>query len=105
MLKESRNIPAAIDYKVYDPFLKAKPLLAQKEEKPAVTTQRILFVQTILNNKALIEGRWFGVGDHIDDATITAIHNNHIIISKGNKKLTIFLKAKKSIITTKDRSQ
>ncbi|MEA2111479.1 MAG: hypothetical protein U9P71_05470 [Campylobacterota bacterium] len=104
-IKESKKSPTTLDYNIYDPFAKAKPLLAKKEQKPVVKTARPIRVQTILNGKALIDGKWHGVGSSVHDATIKTVANNHIVIIRDSKLITITIKSKKNIIKTKERSR
>jgi len=105
LLKNRKKSPATLNYNVYDPFSTAKPLLATKEKKPVVITKRPIIVQTILNKKALIDGRWYGVGSKVHAATITAIKENSITIHSGEKYSVIALKSRKNIIKTKERSR
>ena len=104
-VQQTKKTSPTLDYNVFDPFAKAKPLLAKKGTKPVVNTSRPIIVQTILNNHALIDGRWVDVGGHVHGATIKAINQNNIIVSKDQKQITIPLRRKKSIIKTKERSR
>ncbi len=105
LLKNRKKSPATLNYNVYDPFSTAKPLLATKEKKPVVITKRPIIVQTILNKKALIDGRWYGVGSKVHGATITDIKTNSISVRNGKKHSVITLHSRKNIIQTKERSR
>jgi hypothetical protein len=104
-LKNNKKSSATLDYRVYDPFYTAKPLLATKERKPTNTAKRPIVLQTILNHKVLIDGRWYGVGDHVHGARITAIKENTITLLSSGKHVVISLRTRKNIIKTKERSR
>ncbi len=105
-LQQSRQTSPTVDYDVFDPFAKAKPLLAQKKQPP-ITKKRIrpIIVQTILNRRALIDGKWYAVGSRIYGSTVTAVKQNHIVLAKNGKTVTIPLKTGKRIIITKEPDQ
>jgi hypothetical protein len=104
-LKNYKKSSATLDYNVYDPFSSAKPLLATKEKKLVTTVKHSIVIQTILNNKVFIDGKWFGVGSRIHGSTITAINANSISIIREGKYSIIALKSRKNIIQTKERSR
>ncbi len=105
-LKQNKKTSPVVDYNVFDPFAKAKPLLAQQKQHP-ITKKRVrpIVVQTILNRRALIDGKWYSKGDRIEGSTIIALKQHHIVVAKGDKTVTIPLKTGKRIITTKEPSR
>ncbi len=104
-VKKNKKTSSTLDYTVFDPFAKAKPLLAKKEQKPVIKIAHPIIVQTILNSKALIDGKWIGVGQHIHGAKIKTVATDHIAVIRDNKLITITQKSKKNIIKTKERSR
>ena len=104
-LKNNVNISASVDYKVYDPFARAKPILNEKVKRirnKKIYRNSSIVIQTILNNKVLINGKWFKVGDKVQGATIKNINENNIMIYKNNKWLKVSFKRKKDIIKIKN---
>jgi len=102
MLQHNKNISSKIHYNVYDPFATAKPILKQKNNTPIkLHKDSSITIETILNNKVLIAGKWLSVGDKINGATIKSINKNNIIIYKNNRWIKVSFKRKKDIINIK----
>jgi len=94
-----------LDYKVYDPFATAKPILKQKSKTVKIVKNikaKPILIQTIFNHKVLINGHWYRVGDKVYGATIVTIAKKNIILLKNNVKRTIYMRNKKKIIQTKE---
>lgn len=108
--KNSEKISDTIDYDVYDPFATAKPIVIVKKKviKKRIkhfVKQNPIIIQTILNNKVLINNRWYGAGDKIQGKRIKSVRKDAIIVIDNNKWVKITLKRKKSIIEIKEVSQ
>jgi len=104
-LKHEKKTSPTLSYRLYDPFAKAKPLLATKQQPPLRKKSiRPIIVQTILNRRALIDGKWFGVGSRIHGHTITAVKAHHIVVATGTTTRTIPIKTGKRIIMTKEQN-
>jgi len=111
--KNSEKISDTIDYDVYDPFATAKPIVIKVNKEKKVVKKRIkhivkqnpIIIQTILNNKALINNRWYGAGDKIQGKRIKSVRKDAIIVIDNNKWVKITLKRNKSIIEIKEVSQ
>jgi hypothetical protein len=86
------QISASIDYKVYDPFATAKPILKIKKTPKAVKKFKPIIIQTILNRKVLVGNRWYRRGESINGKLIKAINPNSILVSDGKKQILIFQK-------------
>ena len=103
-LKQSKSTSPVLNYTLYDPFATAKPLLAAKQKPPLIKKRiRPIIVQTILNHRALIDGKWLRVGSSIYGGTISAIEQQHIVVTRGGKTITVPLKTGKRIIKTKEQ--
>lgn len=106
LLKNHIRISKEIDYKVYDPFAKAKPILLKKITKDTKVVKRKrkrpIIIQTILNKKAFINNRWFGVGDRVFGYLIKSIKRDAIFILKNHKWVKISMKKRKNIVTVKE---
>ncbi len=93
-----------VTYKVYDPFKRAKPLLAKKTIKQKVIKPKPIKVQTILNEQAFIDGKWLQKGSTVHGYKITAIKKNIVVLRHNKKEIFVplyqgknFLKAKEII--------
>jgi len=100
-INQKSNKLLKIDYDVYDPFARAKPLVNKKSRKKIIYT-RAIKIQTILNNRVLISGKWFSKGDTVYNAKIKEIKKSSILILRDGKWTTLHLKNRKSIIKTKE---
>ncbi len=104
-LKQSKKTSPVLDYTLFDPFATAKPLLAAKQKPPLIKKRfRPIIVQTILNHRALIDGKWLRVGSSVYGGTISAIEQHRIIVKRGGKTITVPLKTGKRIIKTKEQN-
>ncbi len=104
-LRAQKKTSPTLNYALFDPFAKAKPLLATKEQPPLMKKSiRPIVVQTILNRRALIDGKWLGVGKRIHGHTITAIKQHDIVVSNGTTTRTIPIKTGKRLIITKEQN-
>jgi len=99
-LKSVNNISDKINYKVYDPFSQAKPILESKSFIVPQTRKKII-LQTILNEKALINGKWYSVGDTLQGAVIKSINRDSIVIIRNGKKVKVSFEQRKAIIKLK----
>ena len=109
-LKNSEKISEIIDYDVYDPFSTAKPLLivekkVVKKKIKRVIKQNPIIIQTILNNKVLINNKWYAAGDKVQGRRIKSIRKDAIIVIENKKWTKIALRKNKNIITIKEAVQ
>ncbi len=97
-LKNENRVSAELDYRVYDPFLDAKSIL--KSESFSLPKKKSeIILQTILNNRALIGGKWYSVGNIIQGGVIESIGTDYIVVLKNKKRERVFFKKRKDIIT------
>ena len=102
-LKRDNILSSEVDYKVYDPFRRAKPLLAKKKKVHVVRKPKPIVVETILNNRAWVDGRWVQKGSKINGAKVKAVKKNAIIVSYDNKDVIIPVKRGKSFLKLKEK--
>ncbi|WP_103595347.1 hypothetical protein [Campylobacter concisus] len=76
-----------------DPF-KLKLLVAPKGDQNTTkySSARGFMLKAILLNKANINGKWYKVGDMVDDYNITSVQNSKVIIVKDDEKQELTLK-------------
>ncbi len=91
-----------LDYKVYDPFATAKPILKIKKIVKKSKIYHPITVEAILNNKAFIENKWYSVKDKIRGFKIISIKKDGIMIVKNNKKSLIKLRGVGNMIQIKE---
>ena len=76
-----------------DPFklnLQVAPKGDQNTTK--YSSARGFMLKAILLNKANINGKWYKVGDMVDDYNITSVQNSKVIIVKDDEKQELTLK-------------
>ncbi len=85
----------------YDPFFKA-----QKVIKKAIVKKKQsynFFLSSILNNKAFIGSKWYGVGDKINNFKIIAIEKDAILAKKNRKIIKIGFYKSKKLLRVKEK--
>jgi hypothetical protein len=102
LLSADQTLEASVNYHVYDPFKRAKPLLAKINEKPKDKRLEPIRVDTILNNRALVDGKWVKRGAVIHGARVIAIKKDAIIVQYDEKEVLIPQNRAKSIISTRE---
>ena len=91
-----------VNYKVYDPFKRAKPLLAKKEKKTEMIKPKPIKVETILNERAWINGKWLKKGALVNGYKITAINKNAIVLRHNKKEIFIPLSQGRNFLRVKE---
>jgi len=99
------SLNAEPGYRIYDPFLRAKPLLAQKSEPPKVETRKPIHVETILNNQAWVDGKWIRKGSVIHGAQVIEVKKNAIMVSYDKKEVLIPVSGPKTALDVKESKQ
>jgi len=86
-MEATGNTYDKIDYEVYDPFAVAKPIITKSpiREQRVVAAPLPIVLQTILNQKALINNRWYDVGDAFREYKIQAIYKNLVVLAKESE--------------------
>ncbi|MEA3522030.1 MAG: hypothetical protein U9R50_03570 [Campylobacterota bacterium] len=102
-LNADKSLKVKVAYRVYDPFKRAKPLLAQKEKKRVIIQKRKpIKVETIFNNRAWVNGKWLQKGDTIHNAKVIAIRKDAIIILDDKKQVRVPLHQGKNLLMSKE---
>ena len=104
MLQHEKMLENRPQYSVYDPFRRAKPLLAKKTAYFQRKNRKFqsLHVETILNGKAFINGRWIGVGEKISGAKVVNIRQNSVVVVYNKKSIYIPVVKPKRVIKFKE---
>ena len=76
-----------------DPFKLNLPVASKGDQNTTkYSSARGFILKAILLNKANINGKWYKVGDMIDDCNITSVQNSKVIIVKDDEKQELTLK-------------
>lgn len=76
-----------------DPFKLNLPVASKGDQNTTkYSSARGFILKAILLNKANINGKWYKVGDMIDDYNITSVQNSKVIIVKDDEKQELTLK-------------
>jgi len=106
-MNTSTKISKKIEYDLYDPFASAKPILNKKENTLDKTGGILspIILQTILNNRAFIDGKWYNEGDKVREYNIETINSDSVVLRKKMKKTTLKLKMIESILRMKEQEE
>jgi len=87
----------------YNPFMSEWMMESMKKGEPSTHAEvKELTLLSVLNQKAFISGKWYGIGDSIDDGKIVAIAHDTVRIKKGNTIKTLSLETSKRLLHVKD---
>ena len=76
-----------------DPFKLNLPVASKGDQNTTkYSSARGFMLKAILLNKANINGKWYKVGDMVDDYNITSVYGNKVIIIKDDEKQELTLK-------------
>jgi len=76
-----------------DPFKLNLPVASKGDQNTTkYSSARGFMLKAILLNKANINGKWYKVGDMVDDYNITSVQNSKVIIVKDDEKQELTLK-------------
>lgn len=92
---------------MYDPFQKTskpKASAAGLLPPPAMTAPipAPTVVSAVMNNKAFINGHWYGIGDKVNNQEVTYIQNNFVGLKEGNRLTMISVGSTRHVLGTKD---
>ncbi len=88
----------------YDPFMKAKKIIAQKPKvlrrtcSPSIRLDLI----AIFNNKAYINGKFYTIGQNVYGYRLIDIKDRFVVLRKG-KQIKILPLVKKKILKTSEQ--
>lgn len=97
-----KSLCETVSYQVYDPFKRAKPLLAKKQKAALKPRRQVFKVETILNDQAWVNGRWVHKGSQINGSKVLAVHKDAIIVTDDDKELLIPLSRGKNLLRVKE---
>jgi hypothetical protein len=103
-IKESNQLSPNLEYKVYDPFATAKPILKEKKRKGIHKTKvRRIIPQTILNGEVFIDKKWYAIGDVIRGYKIKNINKRSISLYKNGLYKKVYLKSSKNVVKIEEK--
>jgi len=98
-----------LEAQMYDPFrktAKSKPVSGKGLLPPPPMVDGVpvvpMVVSAIMNNKAYINGSWYGIGERINNKEITYIQNNFVGLKEGNRLTMISVSSNRHVLGTKD---
>jgi len=88
----------------YNPFVSEETMVAlgTQTQNPEDKTLRLL---SVMNQKAFISGKWYGVGDRIENGKVSSIKPSGVEIIQGGKKRMLQFESAKSVLHVKDANQ
>lgn len=95
----------ALDLPVeYDPFIGAKKIIKEHPQKKIapIKPKRALHLEAIFDQKAMINGRFFSVGERVDGYRLALIGSNFVVLKKRNRKKVLTF-ARKRILKMERR--
>ena len=100
------TISPRIDFKLYDPFRRAAPLIEKaKPVKRIVIPVRIPKLMAVMNDRALIDGRWLRVGERIGGYRLAAVSSSGVWLVKGRVRRFLPIAKGRSLLKIKDRNE
>ena len=94
-IKEQRKgLKSSEIVSLQDPFKQNLPKATTKSDQNATSysNSRGFMLKAILLNKANINGKWYQVGDMVDDYKIIGVQNSKVVIAKDDEKQELTLK-------------
>jgi len=106
-MNTSAKIPKTIEYDLYDPFSGTNPILNDEKNKIKKTNNIVeaITLQTILNNRAFIDGKWYNEGDKVREFKIETINSDSVVLVQNSKKTTLRFKMIESILEMKEQEE
>ncbi len=103
---ETFRIPAAVAYRVYDPFRRAAPRIKTAQTRHHTLRRTLPKLTAIMNDRAYMAGRWVRVGDRIGEYTVLEIRKGGVWLKRGGARRFLPLAQKrKSLLNIKDYRQ
>jgi len=90
----------------YNPFV-TEAMIEKLHSKASLDAEdpKSLKLLSVLNNRAFISGRWYGVGDRIDGGTIVTIAPTFVRIKRGPQNETLLFEKSKKLLHVKDTTK
>ena len=83
------------------PEEKAKVIVKKDGTKIAVKAKAEFDLQAIMNNRAKISGKWYKVGDKVDEYTLATVQTGSVFLQNNEFKKRLTLRKKNENITIK----
>jgi len=100
-IKAKRASKMTSEHKIPSPFITVR-----QEENSTINVlapaqpERISFVLgAIVNQSAFINGTWYKTGDKIGDFRLKTIMDDHVVLRRKKRTITLFFKPTKHIVT------
>ena len=84
-----------------EPKKKAKAVVKKDGAKVAVKAKTGLILQAIMNNRAKISGKWYKVGDKVDEYTLATVYSGGVFLQNNDLQKRLTLRKKNENITIK----
>lgn len=88
----------------YNPFM-SEETMAELGTKPQSTEDKSLKLLSVMNQKAFISGKWYGVGDRIENGKVSRINPSSVEMIQGGKKSVLRFESAKSVLHVKDTNK
>ncbi len=75
------------------PQLKSKVTTNKNPQIVKKTIKKVLVLGLIMNNSAMISGKWYKLGDILNGYTISEINPNSVLLHKNKKELLLSTKS------------
>ncbi len=95
---ESIHIPSAVEYRVYDPFKRAAPMVKKSGRGLAAHRPVPIRVTAVMNDRAFVNGRWVRTGERIGRYKIARIGGGGVVLKRGNTTRFVPLGKRKRIL-------
>ena len=99
---KNSNKDVVIDY---NPFINENAIKALMNESNATSsneTKKEMKLVSIINQKAFIGGKWYGVGEMIEGKKIIKINSDTVEMKEGSKSTILAFEASKDLLKIKD---
>jgi len=83
------------------PEEKAKVIVKKDGTKIAVKVKAGYILQAVMNNRAKISGKWYKVGDKVDEYTLATVQSGSVFLQNNEFKKRLTLRKENENITIK----
>ncbi|WP_457597960.1 hypothetical protein [Hydrogenimonas sp.] len=103
---EAFRIPAAVEYRIYDPFKRAAPRIKTGATHRHIRRQALPKVTAIMNDRAFMEGRWVRAGERVGGYRVLEIRKGGVLLKRGGStRLLPLTRREKNLLNIKDNQQ
>ncbi len=76
-----------------------------KKTLPVQETKATFVLGAIINSSAFIDGKWYQKGDQVGDFNLTSIEEDHVVLKKENRIITLFFRKAKQILNISEEQK